>query len=228
MYKNFFKRIIDFFCALAAIVCLSPVLVLLIILGFIKMKGNPFFFQPRPGKDERIFKLIKFRTMTNETDSDGNLLPDEVRLNGYGKFLRSTSLDELPELFNILKGDMAVIGPRPQLVRDMVFMTPGQRKRHTVRQGLSGLAQVNGRNAITWESKIDYDLQYIENITFLGDVKIILTTLNKAFIKRADITEENCDTATDLGDYLLATGRISQTEYDEGQKLAKKLIAEAF
>lgn len=225
MYKNFFKRIIDFFCALAAILCLSPVLVLLMILGMVKMKGNPFFTQPRPGKDERIFKLIKFRTMTNEKDAEGNFLPDEVRLNGYGKFLRSTSLDELPELFNILKGDMAVIGPRPQLVRDMVFMTPEQRKRHSVRQGLSGLAQVNGRNAISWESKINYDLQYIENITFFGDLKIILTTLVKAFIKRSDITEENCDTATDLGDYLLATNRITQAEYDEGQKLAKKLIA---
>lgn len=225
MYKNCFKRIIDFFCALAAIICLSPVLVVLMILGTVKMKGNPFFTQPRPGKDERIFKLIKFRTMTNARDAQGNLLPDDVRLTRYGKFLRSTSLDELPELFNILKGDMAVIGPRPQLVRDMVFMTPEQRKRHSVRQGLSGLAQVNGRNAISWESKINYDLQYIENITFFGDLKIILTTLVKAFIKRSDITEENCDTATDLGDYLLATNRITQAEYDESQKLAKKLIA---
>lgn len=225
MYKNCFKRIIDFFCALAAIICLSPVLVLLMILGTVKMKGNPFFTQPRPGKDERIFKLIKFRTMTNARDAQGNLLPDDVRLTRYGKFLRSTSLDELPELFNILKGDMAVIGPRPQLVRDMVFMTPEQRKRHSVRQGLSGLAQVNGRNAISWESKINYDLQYIENITFFGDLKIILTTLVKAFIKRSDITEENCDTATDLGDYLLATNRITQAEYAEGQMLAKKLIA---
>ena len=225
MYKNCFKRIIDFFCALAAIICLSPVLVVLMILGAVKMKGNPFFTQPRPGKDERIFKLIKFRTMTNARDALGNLLPDDVRLTRYGKFLRSTSLDELPELFNILKGDMAVIGPRPQLVRDMVFMTPEQRKRHSVRQGLSGLAQVNGRNAISWESKINYDLQYIENITFFGDLKIILTTLVKAFIKRSDITEENCDTATDLGDYLLATNRITQAEYDESQKLAKKLIA---
>lgn len=226
MYKNCFKRIIDFFCALAAIFCLSPVLVVLTVLGAIKMGGNPFFTQPRPGKDERIFNLVKFRTMTNARDAQGNLLPDDVRLTKYGKFLRSTSLDELPELFNILKGDMAVIGPRPQLVRDMVFMTPEQRKRHTVRQGLSGLAQVNGRNAITWESKINFDLQYIEKITFWGDVKIILTTLNKAFIKRSDITEENCDTATDLGDYLLSAGRITQAEYDEGQKLAKKLIAE--
>lgn len=225
MYKNCFKRIIDFFCALAAIICLSPVLVVLMILGAVKMKGNPFFTQPRPGKDERIFKLIKFRTMTNARDAQGNLLPDDVRLTKYGKFLRSTSLDELPELFNILKGDMAVIGPRPQLVRDMVFMTPEQRKRHSVRQGLSGLAQVNGRNAISWESKINYDLQYIENITFFGDLKIILTTLVKAFIKRSDITEENCDTATDLGDYLLATNRITQAEYDEGQMLAKKLIS---
>lgn len=225
MYKNCFKRIIDFFCALAAIICLSPVLVVLMILGAVKMKGNPFFTQPRPGKDERIFKLIKFRTMTNARDALGNLLPDDVRLTRYGKFLRSTSLDELPELFNILKGDMAVIGPRPQLVRDMVFMTPEQRKRHSVRQGLSGLAQVNGRNAISWESKINYDLQYIENITFFGDLKIILTTLVKAFIKRSDITEENCDTATDLGDYLLATDRITQAEYAEGQMLAKKLIA---
>lgn len=226
MYANCFKRLIDFFCALAAIICLSPVLVALTILGAIKMGGNPFFTQPRPGKDERVFKLVKFRTMTNAKDKDGKLLPDDVRLTKYGKFLRSTSLDELPELFNILKGDMAVIGPRPQLVRDMVFMTPEQRKRHTVRQGLSGLAQISGRNAITWEAKIDYDLEYIKKITFMGDVKIILTTLNKAFIKRSDITEENCDTATDLGDYLLASGRLTQAQYDEGQALAKKLIAE--
>ena len=227
MYPRFLKRVIDFFCALAAICVLSPLLVALTILGAVKMKGNPLFTQPRPGKDEKIFKLVKFRTMTNEKDANGKLLPDDVRLTAYGKFLRSTSLDELPELFNILKGDMAVIGPRPQLVRDMVFMTPEQRKRHTVRQGLSGLAQINGRNAVTWETKIAYDLEYIKNITFLGDVKIILTTLNKAFIKRSDITEENCDTATDLGDYLLANGRITREEYDRGQEEAKRLIAEA-
>ncbi len=226
MYKHFFKRILDFFCALAAILCLSPVLVALTVVGTFKMKGNPFFTQPRPGKNEKIFRLVKFRTMTNARDDQGNLLPDDVRLTRYGKFLRSTSLDELPELFNILKGDMAVIGPRPQLVRDMVFMTPEQRRRHTVRQGLSGLAQINGRNAVTWETKIAYDLKYIKRITFLGDVKIILTTLAKVF-KRDGITEEDSDTATDLGDYLLAKGRISQTEYDQGQELAKKLIAES-
>ena len=225
MYANNLKRILDFFCALAAICCLSPLLVMLTVVGAFKMKGNPFFTQPRPGKDEKIFRLVKFRTMTNARDASGKLLPDDVRLTAYGKFLRSTSLDELPELFNILKGDMAVIGPRPQLVRDMVFMTPEQRKRHTVRQGLSGLAQINGRNAVTWEKKIEYDLEYIKKITFLGDVKIILTTLNKAFIKRSDITEEGSDTATDLGDYLLASGRITREEYDRGQEEAKRLIA---
>ena len=225
MYANNLKRILDFFCALAAICCLSPLMLVLTVVGAFKMKGNPFFTQPRPGKDEKIFRLVKFRTMTNARDASGKLLPDDVRLTAYGKFLRSTSLDELPELFNILKGDMAVIGPRPQLVRDMVFMTPEQRKRHTVRQGLSGLAQINGRNAVTWEKKIEYDLEYIKKITFLGDVKIILTTLNKAFIKRSDITEEGSDTATDLGDYLLASGRITREEYDRGQEEAKRLIA---
>lgn len=227
MYSRCLKRVLDFCCALLAIVCLSPLFVALTLVGAVKMKGNPFFTQPRPGLNEKIFKLVKFRTMTNERDAQGNLLPDDVRLNAYGKFLRSTSLDELPELFNILKGDMAVIGPRPQLVRDMVFMTPEQRKRHTVRQGLSGLAQVNGRNAVTWEAKIGYDLEYIKNITFLGDVKIILTTLGKVF-KRDGITEEGCDTATDLGDYLLASGKITREQYDRGQAEAKKLIAEAF
>ena len=226
MYAKLFKRPLDFVCALLALTALSPVLAVLTLLGAVKMRGNPFFTQPRPGKGEKIFKLVKFRTMTNEKDADGNLLPDDVRLNAYGKFLRSTSLDELPELFNILKGDMAVIGPRPQLVRDMVFMTPEQRKRHTVRQGLSGLAQISGRNAVTWEAKIGYDLEYIKKITFLGDVKIILTTLGKVF-KRDGITEENCDTATDLADYLLAEGRITREQYDRGQAEAKKLIAEA-
>ena len=180
MYANCLKRVIDFFCALAAIIVLSPLLVILTILGAIKMKGNPFFTQPRPGKDEKIFKLIKFRTMTNEKDAQGNLLPDDVRLNAYGKFLRSTSLDELPELFNILKGDMAVIGPRPLLVEYLPRYNSEQKHRHDVRPGLSGLAQVSGRNAITWEQKFKYDVEYVNNVTFLGDVKIILTTLKKA------------------------------------------------
>ncbi len=226
LYANHLKRLLDFCCAALAIVCLSPLLVALTLLGVVKMKGNPFFTQPRPGLNEKIFRLVKFRTMTNEKDASGNLLPDDKRLNAYGKFLRSTSLDELPELFNILKGDMAVIGPRPQLVRDMVFMTPEQRKRHTVRQGLSGLAQINGRNAVTWEAKIGYDLEYIRKISLLGDIRIILATLGKVF-KRDGITEEGCDTATDLGDYLLASGKITREQYDRGQQEARRLIAEA-
>jgi lipopolysaccharide/colanic/teichoic acid biosynthesis glycosyltransferase len=190
MYARFFKRPLDFFCALAAILCLSPVLVVLTVLGFIKMKGNPFFTQPRPGLNEKIFKLIKFRTMTNEKDANGNLLPDDVRLNAYGKFLRSTSLDELPELFNILKGDMAVIGPRPLLVEYLPRYNSEQKHRHDVRPGLSGLAQVNGRNAITWEQKFKYDVEYVKNVTFLGDAKIIFTTLMKA-VKREGISGAN-------------------------------------
>lgn len=189
MYANCLKRVLDFFCALAAIVCLSPLLVLLTLVGAVKMHGNPFFTQPRPGKGEKIFKLIKFRTMTNEKDAQGNLLSDDVRLNSYGKFLRSTSLDELPELFNILKGDMAVIGPRPLLVEYLPRYNSEQKHRHDVRPGLSGLAQVNGRNAITWEQKFKYDVEYVNNITFLGDVKIILTTLKKA-VKREGISQE--------------------------------------
>ena len=189
MYAKYLKRPLDFFCALAAIICLSPVLVVVTVLGTIKMKGNPFFTQPRPGLNEKIFKLIKFRTMTNEKDANGNLLPDDVRLNAYGKFLRSTSLDELPELFNILKGDMAVIGPRPLLVEYLPQYNSEQKHRHDVRPGLSGLAQVNGRNAITWEQKFKYDVEYVKNVTFLGDVKIILTTLMKT-AKREGISQQ--------------------------------------
>ena len=195
MYARYIKRPLDFFCALSAIICLSPVLVVLTILGTIKMKGNPFFTQPRPGLNEKIFKLIKFRTMTNEKDANGNLLPDDVRLNAYGKFLRSTSLDELPELFNILKGDMAVIGPRPLLVEYLPRYNSEQKHRHDVRPGLSGLAQVNGRNAITWEQKFKYDVEYVKNVTFLGDVKIILTTISKA-IKPEGISQAGEATMT--------------------------------
>ena len=187
MYSRCLKRVLDFCCALLAIVCLSPLLVALTLVGAVKMKGNPFFTQPRPGLNEKIFKLVKFRTMTNEKDANGNLLPDDVRLNAYGKFLRSTSLDELPELFNILKGDMAVIGPRPLLVKYLPLYNSEQRHRHDVRPGLSGLAQVSGRNAITWEQKFKYDVEYVNKVTFLGDVKIILTTLKKA-VKREGIS----------------------------------------
>ena len=223
MYAKCFKRVIDFTLSLCAILVLSPVLLILMVLGAIKMKGNPFFTQLRPGKDEKIFKLIKFRSMTCETDENGNPLPDEVRLTSYGKMLRSTSLDELPELFNILAGDMSIVGPRPQLVRDMVFMTDEQRKRHSVRPGLTGLAQCSGRNAMTWEKKFEYDLQYIQKITFWGDIKILLQTVKSVFA-REGITEEGMATAADLGDYLLSEGRVTKEDYDEKQAEAKQLM----
>lgn len=226
MYKHFFKRLIDFTLSLLAVLALSPVLVLLIIIGAISMKGNPFFTQLRPGKGERIFRLIKFRTMTNETDASGKLLPDEVRLVPYGKFLRSTSLDELPELLNILKGDMSIVGPRPQLVRDMVFMTPEQRRRHDVTPGLTGLAQCSGRNNMSWEQKFAYDLQYIADISLWNDIAIILKTAVKVF-QRDGIAKEGMATDEDLGDYLLRTARITQSAYDAGQQEAKELMAKA-
>ena len=177
MYSKCFKRVIDFVLSLLALLVLSPILLILIVVGAVSMKGNPFFTQLRPGKDEKIFKLIKFRSMTCETDADGKLLPDEKRLTGYGKFLRATSLDELPELINILTGDMSIVGPRPQLVRDMVFMTPQQRKRHSVRQGLTGLAQCSGRNNISFEEWVELDIKYINERGIFTDLKLILMTI---------------------------------------------------
>lgn len=223
MYARYFKRVMDFLLSACALLVLWPVLLVLAVIGAIKMKGNPFFLQPRPGKDEKIFKLIKFRSMTCEKDAEGNLLPDAQRLTRYGEILRSTSLDELPELLNILVGDMSIVGPRPQLVRDMVFMTQQQRRRHSVRPGLTGLAQCSGRNNMTWDQKFEYDLEYIKRITFWGDLKIILMTVVKVF-KRDGITEEGMATAADLGDYLLDAGRVSQEEYDAKQAQAKELL----
>ena len=230
IYERFIKRSLDCFLSCGAAIVLSPVLLYLIIAGAINMKGNPFFTQDRPGRidprtgKERIFKLIKFRSMTNEKDSEGNILPDAYRLHKYGRRLRASSLDELGELISIIKGDMAVVGPRPQLVRDMVFMTPEQRKRHQVRQGLTGLAQCNGRNGLSWENKLQYDIDYIENgITFMGDVKIVLKTVEKVFIKEG-ITQDNMATAADYGDYLLSEGRVDKAEYDQKQKEAKEYV----
>ena len=223
IYAKYIKRVMDFFLSFCAIVMLSPIMIFLTVVGAIAMKGNPFFTQLRPGKNEKIFRLIKFRTMSCQTDKDGNLLPDDKRLTKYGKFLRSTSLDELPELINILNGNMAVIGPRPQLVRDMVFMTERQRMRHKVRPGLSGLAQISGRNAINWENKLEYDTEYIQNITFLGDWKIIFFTIKKVF-ERADISADGMETAEDLGDYLLEKGIVDKEMYAEKQADALKLL----
>lgn len=223
MYAKYFKRVVDILCALAALIVFGWLYILVAILVRINLGSPVLFCQPRPGKDEKIFKLYKFRTMTDERDENGQLLPDEVRLTKFGQFLRSTSLDELPEAFNILKGDMSVIGPRPQLVRDMVFMTPEQRKRHTVRPGLSGLAQVRGRNAISWEGKLATDLEYIENITFFGDVKIIFQTVVKA-LKRSDIVREGTVSDMDFGDWLLAEGEVEQEIYDAKQEEARELL----
>lgn len=223
MYEKFLKRCLDFVLSFCALVILSPIFIILIILGMIFMGGNPFFIQKRPGKNERIFKLVKFRTMNNRCDKNGELLPDDVRLNKYGRILRSTSLDELPELINILKGDMSIVGPRPQLVRDMVFMSREQRRRHSVRPGLTGLAQVNGRNNITWEQKFEYDLQYISDITFWNDVKIIIKTVEKV-LKRSDVVREGTDSDMDFGDWLLQNERIGRSEYDEKQRYAVELL----
>ncbi len=193
MYAKCFKRLIDFVLSLCALIVLSPILLILIVTGAVAMGGNPFFTQQRPGKDEKIFRLVKFRTMNNKKDKDGNLLPDEQRLTGYGKWLRSTSLDELPELFNILAGDMAIVGPRPLLVRYLERYNAEQHRRHEVRPGLTGLAQVNGRNALTWEDKFKYDVKYVDKVTFLGDIKIIIDTVMIVF-KKTGISSGSSET----------------------------------
>lgn len=224
MYKKYVKRLADIVCALAALSVFCWLYAIVALLVRINL-GSPIIFkQPRPGKDEKIFYLYKFRTMTDKRDANGNLLPDSERLTKFGKFIRATSLDELPEAINILKGDMSVVGPRPLLVRDMVFMTPDQRKRHTVSPGLTGLAQVSGRNGITWEQKLSYDLEYIEKISFFKDVKIVLLTVWSAFVKHDGISQEGMDTAEDLGNWLLDNGVVDKEVYDAKVKEANELI----
>lgn len=228
MYAKFWKRFFDFTLSLLALIVLSPILLILTVVGAFAMRGNPFFTQLRPGKKgrdgkEKIFRLIKFRTMSNKRDRNGNLLPDADRLNGYGKFLRATSLDELGELINILVGDMSIVGPRPQLVRDMVFMTEEQRIRHSVRPGLTGLAQVSGRNAIAWEEKFKYDLQYIKHITLWGDIKILFRTVGKV-LKRSDTVRDGTVSDVDYGDWLMLEGKIDQATYVEKQAEAKQFL----
>lgn len=183
LYRRIFKRPMDFILSLLALIVLSPILLIVAFLVRFKLGSPVIFNQQRPGLHERIFTLYKFRTMTDAKDRDGNLLPDSVRLTRFGKLLRSTSLDELPELWNILRGDMSIVGPRPLLVQYLPLYNERQRRRHDVRPGLSGLAQINGRNAISWEEKFELDVQYVENHTFLGDVKIIIDTLKKAVVR---------------------------------------------
>ena len=177
MYSKVFKRILDFIISLLSIIILSPLFVLLIIVGAFSMGGNPFFVQERPGYQEKIFKLIKFRTMNFKKGNDGNLLPDLQRLTTYGRFLRNSSLDELPELFNILMGKMSLVGPRPLLVKYLPLYNIEQHHRHDVRPGLTGYAQVHGRNAVTWQERFAFDLHYVQNVTFMNDIKIILQTI---------------------------------------------------
>ena len=197
IYSTLIKRLLDFLISLTVLVLLSPVLVILVIIGAIEMKGNPFFTQDRPGLNENIFKLIKFRTMTNEKDENGEFLPDEVRLIPYGRMLRKTSLDELPELINILKGDMSIVGPRPLLVRYLPYYTERERKRHSVRPGLTGWAQVNGRNAVAWDARLAMDVEYVENISFAEDMRIIFMTVSKV-LKRDGIVDAGSFEMQDL------------------------------
>ena len=227
MYRKYFKRILDIVCSLGFILCFWWLYILVAILVKRKLGSPVIFKQQRPGLNGKIFTMYKFRSMTDAKDKDGKLLSDEERLPRFGKLLRATSLDEIPEFINVLKGDMSLIGPRPQLVRDMVFMSEEQLKRHNVRPGITGLAQVSGRNAISWEDKLNYDLVYIQNISFLNDLKIVIETIKKAFIKQEGITEDGMATAEDFGDYLLHTGKISLEKYNELQNIALKIILES-
>lgn len=227
-YERNVKRPLDFGLALMALIVLWPVMLILDIAVRGNMGTPVIFTQPRPGLKEKIFYIRKYRTMTNERDGSGNLLSDEKRLTKFGRKMRATSLDELPELVNIIQGDMSIVGPRPQLIRDMVFMSGEHRKRHDVRPGLTGLAQVSGRNAISWDEKLDWDLKYVEDVSFAGDVRILWLTVKKVFgafrAKSADTAET--DVALDYGDALLKAGKISKEKYSALKASVKDLIKE--
>ena len=225
MYKKFLKRFFDALIALLLIIVLSPVYLILSIFVLIFMGWPILFNQPRPGYKNKIFNMYKFRTMTNKKDKDGNLLPDDQRLPKFGKFLRSTSLDELPELFCILLGKMSFIGPRPMLVRDMVFFDEEILKRQSVMPGLTGWAQANGRNSLTWDDRFKHDLYYVDHLTLLMDIKVIFLTI-KTVLKREGIGEDGGDLSIDYGDYLLKHKRVTKKEYDIKQEEAKKRIGE--
>lgn len=202
IYRRFLKRPMDFILSLMAIIILSPVLIIVAILVWFKLGSPVLFKQKRPGLNENVFSMYKFRTMTDEKDENGELLPDSVRLTRFGRMLRSTSLDELPELFNILRGDMSIVGPRPLAVQYLPHYTETERMRHSVKPGLSGLAQINGRNTATWEERFNYDVKYVKEITFLGDLKIIFQTVLKA-IQRSDIGERGVDAPMDFDKYRM-------------------------
>lgn len=221
MYEKYFKRVFDFCMSLLAIIVLSPILLILIIIGAIAMQGNPFFVQPRPGKkdklgNEKIFKLIKFRTMSNKKDKNGILLPDDIRLTKYGRLLRKTSLDELPELLNILKGDMSIVGPRPLAVQYLEYYNENERRRHDVLPGLTGLAQINGRNCLNWPERFAYDLEYVDNISFIMDISIILKTVLKV-LKRSDVSVRATGSIMDFDKY-----RINENEARNEQSIIEE------
>lgn len=207
MYSKYLKRIIDFVLSVCALVFFSPVFVILIVLGIVFMKGNPFFFQNRPGKNERIFRLVKFRTMNNKKNEMGEFLPDDKRINRYGRFLRSTSLDELPELINIVKGDMSIVGPRPLLVKYLDRYNEKQHHRHDVRPGLTGYAQAHGRNALSWEDKFEMDVWYTKNVTFIGDVGVLWDTI-MAVVKREGISS---DTSVTMEEFMGTPNGVEST-----------------
>lgn len=221
-YEKYVKRPQDFCCALVALIVLSPVLMVTAYLVKKKLGSPVIFRQKRPGLNGKVFEMWKFRTMTDARDEKGNLLPDEMRLTDFGKKLRSTSLDELPEFFNILNGDMSLVGPRPQLVKDMVFFNDKIFVRQSVRPGLTGLAQVSGRNAISWDEKFKYDLKYVSHVTFLTDMKILLQTAKKV-IGKDGISAEGFATSEDYGDWLLRLDKINLEEYDSKLKKVKQI-----
>ena len=223
IYQKYVKRILDITLSGAAIIVLSPVMGVTAILVKKKLGSLVIFKQKRPGKDEKIFTMYKFRTMTDERDEKGELLPDSVRLTKFGKMLRSTSLDELPELFNIFKGDMSIVGPRPLLVKDLVFMNEEQRKRHQVLPGLTGWAQVNGRNNVDWEKKLEYDLIYIEKIGFIRDIKIIIKTILKVILKDG-IDTFGVEISENLGDYLLREKKVDSIKYNKMLNKADDIV----
>lgn len=223
MYKSFFKRIFDILSSGVVLILLSPVLLYIAYLVKTRLGSPVLFTQIRPGKDRKLFKMYKFRSMTDERDENGELLSDDVRLTEFGKKLRATSMDELPELINIFKGDMSVVGPRPQLVRDMVFFTDEEMQRQSVYPGLTGLAQICGRNNISWKEKFDYDLEYIKDINFLEDMRIIYRTIFKVSAQE-DIATDGMETAEDYGDWLLRTGKIDEVAYKNKQIEAKKVL----